>query len=230
MQRNASGHEFHTTTQLNAHQRCWRGLRVQHEQLCDASHSHRHCSLQRQLQCVGLSPGSHLYGERFHVNLIGEAFNIFNATNILGVGNLNYSGYANTLALDASNPGLSLSFESGFDRRQNLRFRRSARLSSSGETELLTSEGELSSYLPPLHALCERGRWRTICYEMMLRTYSVAWMFDREEQPLAVRFRRISQIAFFILFVWLVARVKFLPCLSGCHPRPQDVGWCHSPE
>jgi alpha-D-xyloside xylohydrolase len=20
------------------------------------------------------------------------------------------------------------------------------------------------------------------------------------------------------------------PCLSGCHPRPQDVGCCHSPE
>ena len=23
---------------------------------------------------------------------------------------------------------------------------------------------------------------------------------------------------------------KLIPCLSGCHPRPQDVGCCHSPE
>jgi hypothetical protein len=50
------------------------------------------------------------FGERFRVNLIGEAFNILNITNILGVSNLNYSGYANTLAPDTNNASLSSSF------------------------------------------------------------------------------------------------------------------------
>ena len=41
---------------------------------------------------------------------MGEAFNIFNVTNILGVSNLNYSGYANTLAPDPGNPNFSSTF------------------------------------------------------------------------------------------------------------------------
>jgi hypothetical protein len=41
---------------------------------------------------------------------MGEAFNIFNVTNILGSSNLNYSGFANTLSSDSSNPNLSSSF------------------------------------------------------------------------------------------------------------------------
>jgi len=34
-----------------------------------------------------------------------ECFNVFNATNILGVSNRNYSGYANVLVRDAEDPG-----------------------------------------------------------------------------------------------------------------------------
>jgi hypothetical protein len=50
------------------------------------------------------------FGDRYTISLIGEAFNTFNVTNILGVSNLNYSGYANTLSPDQNNPGLSSSF------------------------------------------------------------------------------------------------------------------------
>jgi hypothetical protein len=56
-----------------------------------------------------LSRNIHL-GERYNLNLIGEAFNIFNVTNILGVSNLNYSGFANTLSPDSGNPSYSSSF------------------------------------------------------------------------------------------------------------------------
>jgi hypothetical protein len=50
------------------------------------------------------------FGERNTVDLLGEAFNIFNVTNILGVSNLNYSGFANTLSPDQNNPNYSSSF------------------------------------------------------------------------------------------------------------------------
>jgi hypothetical protein len=42
--------------------------------------------------------------------LLGEAFNIFNVTNILGVSNLNYSGFANALSPDQNNPNYSSTF------------------------------------------------------------------------------------------------------------------------
>jgi outer membrane receptor protein involved in Fe transport len=50
------------------------------------------------------------FGDHYSLNLIGEAFNIFNVTNILGVSNLNYSGFANALVPDRSNPDFSSSF------------------------------------------------------------------------------------------------------------------------
>jgi hypothetical protein len=39
--------------------------------------------------------------------LIGEAFNLFNTTNILGVSNTNYSGYANVLVRNSNTPNTS---------------------------------------------------------------------------------------------------------------------------
>lgn len=42
--------------------------------------------------------------ERASVQSIGEVFNLFNRTNILGVSNTNYSGYANTLVRDSNTP------------------------------------------------------------------------------------------------------------------------------
>jgi hypothetical protein len=50
------------------------------------------------------------FGDRFSLMLMGEAFNIFNVTNILGTSNLNYSGYYNTLSPDRNNPAFSSSF------------------------------------------------------------------------------------------------------------------------
>jgi len=53
---------------------------------------------------------SFTFGERYNLKLMGEAFNIFNVTNILGISNLNYSGFFNTLAPDSNNPNYSSSF------------------------------------------------------------------------------------------------------------------------
>jgi hypothetical protein len=50
------------------------------------------------------------FGERYTLTLLGEVFNIFNVTNILGVGNRNYSGIATTLSPDHNNPNFSSSF------------------------------------------------------------------------------------------------------------------------
>jgi hypothetical protein len=50
------------------------------------------------------------FGDRIHLETLGEAFNIFNVTNILGSSNLNYSGFANSLSPDSTNPTLSSSF------------------------------------------------------------------------------------------------------------------------
>lgn len=44
------------------------------------------------------------FGERMALVLVGEVFNLFKRTNILGVSNTNYSGYANTLVRDSNTP------------------------------------------------------------------------------------------------------------------------------
>jgi hypothetical protein len=44
------------------------------------------------------------FKERMSLLLIGEAFNLLNKTNILGVSNTNYSGYANVLVRDSNTP------------------------------------------------------------------------------------------------------------------------------
>jgi hypothetical protein len=43
-------------------------------------------------------------GRRLSVEAIVECFNVFNVTNILGVSKSNYSGFANVLARDSSDP------------------------------------------------------------------------------------------------------------------------------
>jgi hypothetical protein len=45
------------------------------------------------------------FGERARLEPIVEVFNLFNVTNILGVSNLNYSGYSNVLVRDSSVSG-----------------------------------------------------------------------------------------------------------------------------
>ena len=46
------------------------------------------------------------FGEHSSLLLIGEVFNLFNTTNILGISNTNYSGYANVLVGDRNVPGM----------------------------------------------------------------------------------------------------------------------------
>ncbi|HWY22194.1 MAG TPA: TonB-dependent receptor [Candidatus Acidoferrum sp.] len=56
-----------------------------------------------------LSRDFHL-SERFHLQAIGEVFNLFNKTNILGQSNSNYSGFFNKLVPDSNNPNFSSAF------------------------------------------------------------------------------------------------------------------------
>lgn len=43
-------------------------------------------------------------GDRFRIEPMAEVFNLFNVTNILGVSNVNYSGFANVLRRDSDDP------------------------------------------------------------------------------------------------------------------------------
>lgn len=115
MQRNAGGREFHNARELNAfitHTNAAGGVYeattssyVILPQVDDHVHfSDSFNSLDFRLD------RTFSFGDRIRLNLIGEAFNIFNVTNILGVSNLNYSGFANTLSPDNGNPAFSSSF------------------------------------------------------------------------------------------------------------------------
>jgi hypothetical protein len=44
------------------------------------------------------------FGERWTVEPIAEVFNLFNVTNVLGVSNVNYSGFSNVLVRDSNDP------------------------------------------------------------------------------------------------------------------------------
>jgi hypothetical protein len=44
-------------------------------------------------------------GERWTIEPIAEVFNLFNVTNVLGVSNVNYSGFNNVLVRDSNDPG-----------------------------------------------------------------------------------------------------------------------------
>ena len=48
--------------------------------------------------------------ERYKLQVIGESFNLFNKTNILGTSKNNYSGYRNALVPDGNNPNYSSAF------------------------------------------------------------------------------------------------------------------------
>jgi hypothetical protein len=115
LQRNAGGREFHNSRQLNAfiaQTNAGGGVfeasansSVMLPQVSDRARFNDSFSaldfrLDRTIS----------FGDRCSLDLIGEAFNIFNVTNILGVSNLNYSGFANTLSPDRNNPGFSSSF------------------------------------------------------------------------------------------------------------------------
>ncbi|HVT98602.1 MAG TPA: carboxypeptidase regulatory-like domain-containing protein [Acidobacteriaceae bacterium] len=115
LQRNAGGREFHNAQQLNAwisktnaaggvYEASANGYvmlpQVSNKARFNDSFNAMDFRLDRTVS----------FGDRYSLDLIGEAFNIFNVTNILGVSNLNYSGYANTLSPDSGNPSFSSSF------------------------------------------------------------------------------------------------------------------------
>jgi hypothetical protein len=115
LERNAGGREFHNAQQLNAwiaktnaaggvYEASTNGYvmlpQVSNKARFNDSFNALDFRLDRTVS----------FGDRYSLDLIGEAFNIFNVTNILGVSNLNYSGYANTLSPDSGNPGFSSSF------------------------------------------------------------------------------------------------------------------------
>ena len=115
MQRNAGGREFKNAAQLNAF-----------IARTDAAGGVFEASANSYVMLPQVSPRARFndsfnaldfrldrtftFGDRYSVDLLGEAFNIFNVTNILGVSNLNYSGFANTLSPDQNNPSFSSTF------------------------------------------------------------------------------------------------------------------------
>jgi hypothetical protein len=115
LQRNAGGREFHNARQLNAWivktdaaGGVWEASANSYVMLPQVSdHAHFNDSFSALDFRLDRSIS---FGDRYSLNLIGEAFNIFNVTNILGVSNLNYSGFNNTLTPDRDNPAYSSSF------------------------------------------------------------------------------------------------------------------------
>jgi hypothetical protein len=115
LQRNAGGREFHNARQLNAWIAktnaaggVWEASANNYVMLPQVSdHAHFNDSFNALDFRLDRSVS---FGDRYSLNLIGEVFNIFNVTNILGVSNLNYSGFNNTLTPDRDNPAYSSSF------------------------------------------------------------------------------------------------------------------------
>ena len=115
LQRNAGGREFHTAAQLNTF-----------IQASNAAGGVYEASANENVMLPLVSNSARFndsfnsfdfrlsrdfaFGDRLHLEALGEAFNIFNVTNILGSSNLNYSGFANSLSPDNGNPNLSSSF------------------------------------------------------------------------------------------------------------------------
>jgi hypothetical protein len=115
MQRNAGGREFHNAQQLNAFIASTNAAGGVFEASANSYVILPQVSPQARFNDSFNALDFRLdrtfkIGERSSVTLLGEAFNIFNVTNILGVSNLNYSGFANALSPDQNNPNYSSSF------------------------------------------------------------------------------------------------------------------------
>jgi outer membrane receptor protein involved in Fe transport len=110
--RNAGGRQFHSgaelnafLTQLNAQGATNGGLGTPFPMVSpDARFNDTFNSFD-----LRLSRDFHLT-ERFHLQAIGEVFNLFNKSNILGSSNSNYSGFFNVLVPDNSNPTVASAF------------------------------------------------------------------------------------------------------------------------
>ena len=115
MQRNAGGREFHSARELNAFIATTNAAGGVFEASANSyvmlPQVSDHARFSDSFNALDFRLDRTIsFGDRCNLDLMGEAFNIFNVTNILGVSNLNYSGFANTLAPDRNNPGFSSSF------------------------------------------------------------------------------------------------------------------------
>jgi len=107
--RNAGGRQFHSAAELNAFiTQLNAGGGVNAQPLPLVSPSARFSDTFNSLD-LRISKDFRLT-ERFSLQAIGEVFNLANKTNILGISNTNYSGFANALVPDRDNPAISSSF------------------------------------------------------------------------------------------------------------------------
>ncbi|HLL72492.1 MAG TPA: TonB-dependent receptor [Pyrinomonadaceae bacterium] len=103
LQRNAGGRLFHTGAELNAFINTLNaagGMNGAPLPLVrdDARFNDSFNSLDLRVSKV------FKLGERVRIEPIAEVFNLFNVTNILGVSNVNYSGFSNVLVRDSNDP------------------------------------------------------------------------------------------------------------------------------
>jgi len=103
LQRNAGGRLFHTGAELNAFiQQVNAGGGFNGDPLPLVSDNAR---FNDRFSSVDLRVSKQFsLGETVRLEAIGEVFNLFNVTNVLGVSNVNYSGFSNVLVRDSNDP------------------------------------------------------------------------------------------------------------------------------
>jgi Carboxypeptidase regulatory-like domain/TonB dependent receptor len=105
LQRNAGGRLFHTPAELNAFITSVNaGGGIDGEPLPLVSSDARFNDSFNSLD-FRISRSFALNQSRIRIEPLVEVFNLFNATNILGVSNVNYSGFSNVLVRDSETPG-----------------------------------------------------------------------------------------------------------------------------
>jgi hypothetical protein len=104
LQRNAGGRQFHSARELNSYISTLNaGGGVNGVLLPLASDAARFTDRFTSLDLRVSRPFS--AGAHVRVEPMLEVFNLFNATNILGISNVNYSGFSNVLVRDSEEPG-----------------------------------------------------------------------------------------------------------------------------
>jgi hypothetical protein len=103
LQRNAGGRTFHTGEELNAFiQKVNANGGVDGQPLPTV---HNNTRFGDSFNSFDLRVSRvFALSDRFTVEPIAEAINLFNVTNVLGVSNVNYSGFSNVLVRDSSDP------------------------------------------------------------------------------------------------------------------------------
>jgi len=103
LQRNAGGRLFHTGAELNAFiQQLNAAGGIAGQPLPLVSNDARFNDSFNSFDLRVTRPFK--LGEHVRVEPIVEVFNLFNVTNVLGVSNVNYSGFANVLVRDSNDP------------------------------------------------------------------------------------------------------------------------------